>query len=101
MSLAFTLFRPFGNEGTLFLRLLQGYIHLVRLTAQIEQPELLLLLHQLCNLAGYLPERCLVADRVLTKVRAVFKLQDENGRLDLQERQQGDDNKDGRVEVSF
>ena len=31
----------------------------------------------------------------------MFELQDdENGRLDLQDRQQGDDNSDGRVEVS-
>ena len=31
----------------------------------------------------------------------MFELQDdENGRLDLQERQQGDDNSNGRVEVS-
>ena len=74
----------------------------VRLTTHNQQRDLLLLLHQLCNLAGYLPERCLVTGpRPFKEVRAVFELQDdENGRLDLQDRQQGDDKSEGRVEVS-
>ena len=57
---------------------------------------------QLCKLAGYLPERRLVTGpRLFKEIRALFELQDdENGQLNLQERQQGNDNKEGHVEVS-
>ena len=48
-----------------------------------------------------MPERCLVTGPRPLKGSAVFELQDdENGRLDLQDRQQGEDNSNGRVEVS-